>query len=454
MNKQRRQFIKAAAAGGLTSAMGHMPGAVFAQSSSVSGFSDYKALVCLFLAGGNDSWNMLVPTSNAQYDDYNNSRGGSGNNGLAIERSELLPVSGSTDGVNYGFHPSMPEMQALYNSGQCAAVANVGPLIEPTTMQQYRDRSVELPPQLFSHSDQVGQWQKLRGGAILTSGWGGRIADVLSSQLGGQSLPTNISLSGTTVFQAGDTSVPYVIGSSGATLFRGLTPGESLSNAFLDIAHADYPNLYQSGFSKVQQRATDFSELVTKSLDSAHSFEALADDARLSDLETQFRTVAKMISQQSQLSMSRQIFFVTLGGFDTHDDQKQDQPELLGDVSRSLKAFYDSMQEIGMQDSVTAFTSSEFGRTLSSNGDGSDHGWGGVHLAVGGAVNGGQIYGQYPSLALDSELEIGRGRFLPTISSDQYAATFANWFGVQDQNLSTVAPSINNFAQRNLGIFG
>ena len=161
-----------------------------------------------------------------------------------------------------------------------------------------------------------------------------------------------------------------------------------------------------------------------------------------------------MISQQSQLSMSRQIFFVTLGGFDTHDDQRQDQPELLGDVSRSLKAFHDSMQEIGMQDSVTAFTSSEFGRTLSSNGDGSDHGWGGVHLAVGGAVNGGQIYGQYPSLALDSELEIGRGRFLPTISSDQYAATFANWFGVQDQNLSTIAPSINNFAQRNLGIFG
>ena len=451
MNKQRRHFIQAVAASGLTSVMGHLSGSVYAQSSGVSGFSDYKALVCVFLAGGNDSWNMVVPTSASEYNAYNASRGGTGNNGLAIASSDLLPISGNVDGVNYGFHPSMPEMQSLYNSGQCAVIANVGPLVEPTTVQQYRAQTVGIPPQLFSHNDQQGQWHTLRGDSILTSGWGGRVADALSSQLGGQTLPTNISLSGTTLFQAGNTSVPYVMGATGSTPFSGLTPGESLSNAFQSIANADYPNIYQRSFSGVQQRAFEFSDRVNTSLDNARNFTALPDGDDSSILSAQLRTVAKIISQQSALSMSRQIFFVQLGGFDTHDNQNLEQPVLLGDVSRSLKSFYDAMGEINMQSAVTAYTNSDFGRTLSSNGDGSDHGWGGVHLTVGGAVNGGQIYGQYPSLALGSELELGRGRFVPSTSSDQYAATLANWFGVTNQNLATVAPNINSFIQQDLG---
>jgi len=390
MNKQRRHLIQAAAVGGLTSIMGHMPRSVYAQSSGVSGFSDYKALVCVFLAGGNDSWNMVVPTSTSEYNAYNASRGGTGNNGLAIERSELLPISGSVGGVNYGFHSSMPEMQSLYNSGQCAVVANVGPLIEPTTVRQFRDRSVGIPPQLFSHNDQQAQWHTLRGESLLTSGWGGRVADVLSTQLGGQSLPTNISLAGTTLFQAGNTSVPYVMGTTGSTPFSGLTPDDSLSNTFESIANANYPNIYQRNFSEVQQRALSFSDLVNTSLDNSRSFAALPDDDNESILSTQLRTVAKIISQQSELSMSRQVFFVQLGGFDTHDNQNLEHPLLLADVSRSLKSFYDAMGEINMQNAVTAYTSSDFGRTLTSNGDGADHGWGGVHLAVGGAVNGGQ----------------------------------------------------------------
>ena len=450
MNKQRRYFMQAAALGGL-SAMGHMPRSVFAQSTGLSGFSDYKALVCVFLSGGNDSWNMVVPTTNAEYNAYNASRGGTGNNGLALENSDLLPISGATEGVNYGFHPSMPEMQALYNSGECAVLANVGPLVEPTTVQQFREQTVDVPPQLFSHNDQEGQWHSLRGEAILTSGWGGRVADVLSAQLGGQTLPTNISLAGTTLFQAGSSSMPYVMGATGATPFSGLTPGDPLSNAFQNIASASYPNIYQRGFSEVQQRAFEFSDRVNNALDNSRSFDALPDGDNESILSSQLRTVAKIISQQSQLSMSRQIFYVQLGGFDTHDDQNIEQPLLLGEVSRSLNAFHQAMGEINMQDSVTAFTNSDFGRTLSSNGDGADHGWGGVHLMLGGAVNGGQIYGQYPSLALGSELDLGRGRFVPTTSCDQYAATLANWFGVQTQNLSTVAPCINNFSQRDLG---
>jgi len=446
MNKHRRHFIQAAALGGLSSAIGHVPGV-----SAQSGFSDYKALVCVFLAGGNDSWNMVVPTSTSEYNAYNASRGGTGNNGLAVPNSELLPISGELDGVNYGFHPSMPEMQSLYNSGQCAVVANVGPLIEPTTVQQFRDRTVGLPPQLFSHNDQQGQWHTLRGESLLTSGWGGRVADVLSSQLGGQTLPTNISLSGTTQFQAGNTSVPYVMGATGSRPFSGLNPGEPLSDAFRNIANVDYSNIYQRSFAQVQQRAFEFSDRVNNSLANSRSFVALPDNDVSSGLAIQLRTVAKMISQRNALSMSRQIFFVQLGGFDTHDNQNIEHPLLLADVSQSLRSFYDAMLEIGMQDAVTTYTSSDFGRTLSSNGDGADHGWGGVHLAVGGAVNGGQIYGQYPSLALRSELDLGRGRFVPTTSSDQYAATLASWFGVNNQNLATVAPCINNFTQRNLG---
>ena len=451
MNKQRRHFIQTTALGALTATMGHMPKSVYAQSSGLSGFSDYKALVCVFLAGGNDGWNMVVPTNTAEYNAYNASRGGTGNNGLAIERSDLLSMSGSVDGISYGFHPSMPEMQALYNAGECAVIANVGPLIEPTNLQEYRDRSVGIPPQLFSHNDQQGQWHSLRGEAILTSGWGGRVADVLSAQLGGQILPTNISLAGTTLFQAGNTSVPYVMGATGSTPFSGLTPGDSLSDAFQNIANANYSNVYQRSFSDVQQRAFEFSDRVNASLENAHSFNALPDEDNESILSSQLRTVAKIISQRSALTMSRQIFFVQLGGFDTHDNQNIEQPELLADVSRSLKSFYDAMGEINMQDAVTAYTNSDFGRTLSSNGDGSDHGWGSVHLAIGGATNGGQIYGQYPSLALGGELELGRGRIIPTTSSDQYAATLASWFGVNDQNLTTVAPCVNNFSQRNLG---
>jgi len=460
MNKQRRHFIQAAVTGGLSYAMGPMSSSVYAQSSGLSG---YKALVCVFLAGGNDSWNTVVPISTPEYNAYNASRGGTGNNGLAIASSQLLPMSGNVDGINYGFHPRMPEIQSLYNSGDCAVIANVGPLVEPTTVRQFRDQTVGVPPQLFSHNDQQGQWHTLRGESLMTSGWGGRVADVLSSQLGGQSLPTNISLSGTTLFQAGNSSVPYVMGATGSRPFTGLTPGEPLSDTFRSIANANYQNIYQRSFAGVQQRAFEFSDRVNTSLSNSHSFNALPDENIASVLDdsdanpalvSQLRTVAKIISQRSALSMSRQIFFVQLGGFDTHDNQNAEQQLLLSNVSRSLNAFYEAMGEINMQDQVTAYTSSDFGRTLSSNGDGADHGWGGVHLAVGGAVNGGQIYGQYPSLALGSELDLGRGRIVPTTSSDQYAATLANWFGVDNQNLASIAPSINNFAQRDLGFMG
>jgi uncharacterized protein (DUF1501 family) len=453
----RRRFMKSAAAGGLAYAFGRTAGTVQAQAVGVGGFNDYKALVCVFLAGGNDSWNMVVPTTTAEYNAYSRSRGGDAGvgSGLAIPQASLLPLGG----VAYGMHPSMAGMQGLFNSAHAAVLANIGPLIRPTTKQQYQTPGWELPPQLFSHNDQQDQWHSLRGRQLLKTGWGGRVADALLAQTGAQQLPLAVSLAGQTLFEAGTNARPYVMGSTGASNFAGFgASGVTLARrqafqAVVDAALASTANTpYERSYATVQQRAVQFSDRVNSALGQARSFTSLPDTGvTLSSLSTQLRTVAKMISVRSQLAMSRQVFFVQIGGFDTHDDLVALQPGLLGDVSNSIKAFYDALVEMGMDTAVTLFTHSDFGRTLTSNGDGSDHAWGGVQFVVGGAVRGGAIYGDYPLLEIGSAQDVGGGRFIPTVSADQYAATLATWFGVADADLASVAPSIGNFSQRNLG---
>jgi uncharacterized protein (DUF1501 family) len=451
----RRRFMKAAAAGGLAYAFGRTAGTVQAQSIGVSGFNDYRALVCVFLAGGNDCWNMVVPTSTAEYNAYSRSRGGEAGvgSGLAIPQASLLPISLQTANVNgmtFGLHPSMAGLQGLFNSAHAAVVANVGPLIRPTTKAQYQTPGWELPPQLFSHNDQQDQWHSLRGRQLLKTGWGGRVADAL---------PLAVSLAGQTLFEAGSAARPYVMGSTGATNFAGFAAtGVGLARrqafqAVLDATLASTTNtVYERAYATVQGSAVQFSDRVNTALGQSRSFTALPDSGvTLSSLSTQLRTVAKMISVRSQLAMSRQIFFVQIGGFDTHDDLVTLQPNLLGDVSNSIKAFYDALVEMGMDSSVTLFTHSDFGRTLTSNGDGSDHAWGGIQFVVGGAVRGATIYGDYPLLEIGSTLDVGGGRFIPTASADQYAATLATWFGVADVDLDRVSPNIGNFSQRNLG---
>ncbi|MEZ5458353.1 MAG: DUF1501 domain-containing protein [Steroidobacteraceae bacterium] len=461
MNRQRRRFLRAAAAGGVAYAFGRTPGTVYAQMAGGGPFPDYKAMVCLFLFGGNDSWNMLVPNSTAEYNAYFAARGGGTASSLAIDRSALLPINPLTPdptGATYGLHPSMAGMQTLFNSGRAAVVANVGPLIRPTTKAQYQNAASSghaLPPQLFSHNDQQDQWHSLRGRAIMKSGWGGRVADVLNAQAGSQQLPINVSLAGQTFFQAGDVATPYVMGATGANTFAGFGTGRVAAGrrtAFEAIANANYDTIYERGFAAVQRRAVQYADTVNAALATARDFAALPNSGvQLSPLQTQLRTVAKMIDVRSRLSMSRQIFFVSTGGFDSHDNQNDDQPGLLGNVSASIASFYAALQEMGLENSVTLFTQSDFGRTLTSNGDGSDHAWGGVQFVVGGAVLGQQVYGQYPLLSINGPDDVGGGRIIPTTSSDQYAATLARWFGVQDSNLPLVAPSIGNFAQRDLG---
>jgi uncharacterized protein (DUF1501 family) len=444
----RRRFLRACAAGGALYAFGRTPGSILAQAAGVTGFSDYKALVCVFLYGGNDSWSMVVPRSDAEYAVYAQSR-----QNLAIARDQLLPVNAlNGNGALYGLHPSMQGLANLFESGRCAVMANVGPLIEPTTKAQFQVNAVELPPQLFSHNDQQDQWHSLRGKAAAKSGWAGRIADALASEVSAQQLAMNVSLSGTTLFQAGVNATPYVMGPDGATTFTGLgaTGAEAARKAaFQAILNASYGSVYQRAFADAQKRAVHYADLVNDALAAAPPL-STAFPAN-SNLGTQLQTVARMIAVRDRLGMSRQIFFVAIGGFDTHDYQLRDQPGLLADVSSSLAAFHAASVELGVASNVTTFTQSDFGRTLTSNGDGSDHAWGGVQFVVGDAVKGRTLYGRYPTLQIDGPDDVGGGRMIPAVSSDQYAATLTKWFGVADTQIPTIAPSIGNFAEQDLG---
>jgi uncharacterized protein (DUF1501 family) len=445
----RRRFIKAAAAGGAAYAMGHVPDTVFAQMAGGGNFPDYRALVCVFLFGGNDSWNMVVPYSVPEYNAYQAAR-----QSLAVARDVLLPIQPDvSDGAQYGFHPSMSGLQQLFTAGQCAVIANVGPLLdERTDKNTYASRSVPLPPQLFSHNDQQDQWHSLKGNTQSKTGWAGRVADVLAGSTVGQQLAVNVSLSGQTLFQAGEQAVPYTMGADGPAQFLGLSEADALAvsrrTAFTNVVHANYGSIYERGYADVQRRALQFSDRVNAAIAAAP---ALATTFPNSNLGKQLRTVARLVASRNRLQMSRQIFFVAAGGFDSHDNQVADQPGLLGGISASMKAFYDATVELGVANNVTTFTQSDFGRTLTSNGDGSDHAWGGVQLVVGGAVHGRNFYGAYPQLSLGSARDVGGGRFIPSVSSDQYAATLAKWLGVTDANLNLVAPSLTAFSVRDLG---
>jgi uncharacterized protein (DUF1501 family) len=444
----RRRFIQNSALGVAGATFAHLPGAVHAQLlGSNAAFTDYKALVCVFLFGGNDSFNMVVPRSDAEYTVYANSR-----QNLAVARDELLPIQPVTnDGALYGLHPLMPGIRDLFEGGRAAVVANLGPLIQPTTRDQYLNRSVPLPPQLFSHNDQQDQWQTLRGQGSVQTGWAGRIADALAPQTLAQQIALNISLNGTTPFQAGLDTLPYTIGTTGAPVYFGMTTApedRDRRSAFESLLAENWPSIFARAFARVHRRALDTADLVNAALALAPALTTLFPASRLAQ---QLAMVAKLIAVRDELDMSRQIFFVAAGGFDTHDRQADDQPDLLADVSASIAAFHAATVELGVATQVTTFTQSDFGRTLTSNGDGTDHGWGGHQLVVGDAVRGRDIFGVMPRLEIGGPDDAGAGRIVPTISVDQFAATLAKWFGVADAQLDAIAPNLRNFGSRDIG---
>ena len=448
----RRDFLRTSGAAAAAATLASTPGIAWSQGvGTTAPFPDFKALVCVFLHGGNDSFNMLVPNTTAEYNAYAASR-----QNLAIAQQDLLPINpvSLAPGSNaFGLHPSMGGMQNLFETGRAAFVANVGPLVEPTTRDQYFNQSVTLPSQLFSHNDQQSQWHSLKGANTSKTGWAGRIADLIRTSVADQQMATNASLYGTTLFQSAEETIAYVMGQTGPLPYEGFSndPNNILYDqklAFQRVVEAQYGSIYERGFAEIQQRAIDAADAVSDAIAGAPVLNTVFPNTPLG---RQLETVAKLIGNKDALAMQRQIFFIGIGGFDSHDDQNQNQPGLLGGVSESMSAFYAATAELNIADSVTAFTQSDFGRTLTSNGDGTDHAWGGNQIVIGGAVSGQDIYGNYPVLQIGGIDDVGGGRMIPTTSADQFAATLAGWFGVPDVDLDIVAPNIDNFAQRDLG---
>ncbi len=412
---------------------------------------DFKALVCVFLYGGNDSANLLVPRDPANYNAYATQRGV-----LALPQSAILPINDLVnDGRDFALHPSVPELRDIYNQGKLAFVANVGSLMAPVTRDTYLNGSVQLPPQLFSHEDQQTQWQTSWPGNPSRTGWGGRMADLLRTLNGSSAISMSISVAGSNVFEVGNVVSQYQVstnGSIGLSGFNGTSDPRYV--AYNNIATLPYTNLFERAFGAVTRRAIDNNVLITNALAVAPPLTTVY--PANSYLGDQLNMVARLISVRAALGMRRQIYFVSVGGFDTHDHELTDQPALLGDVSTALSAFYRSTVELGMQNSVTTFTASDFGRTFTTNGAGSDHGWGGHHLVMGGDVKGGNVYGRYPILSVDGPDDTGYGRWIPSTSVDEYSATLAKWFGVNPSlapggEMLTVFPNLGRFATPDLG---
>ncbi len=398
--------------------------------------SDYKALVCLFLAGGNDSFNMLVPRQSTAYQEYAAVR-----DNLALSETSLLPItSAGQPYAEFGIHPAMTNLKSLYDDGNAAFVANVGSLIRPTTLADFQ-AGLNIPSGLFSHSDEQFHWQtivpQVRGGG--PGGWGGRIADLMAHVNAGSPLSMNISLSGINTFQTGGSTVQFVADASGAPEIQAFDdPVEKV--AVQTMLEENYRSLYEATYSSSTTTTFD------KTVQFAEAIEPVEITSPFTGrLGSQLRMIARCMAARENLGMKRQIFFVLRGGWDHHTEVLNNQNGLLGEIDTALGEFWACLGDLGLQDAVTLFSASDFGRTLTSNGRGSDHAWGGNTMVMGGAVNGGRIYGQYPELGLGNALDTGRGRLIPTTAVDLYCTELASWFGVPAGEMATILPNVSNF---------
>ncbi len=446
----RRGFLKTTcctAAAGVAAASFSRFGLVNALAQTQQ---DYKALVCIFLFGGNDANNLIVPLNPSDYANYAKIRAG-----LALSQGQLLPVTPKSLGVPYGFHPKLAEVQALFNQGQMALLANAGTLVQPTTRDQFIQGQATVPQNLFSHADQQQQMQTATLNTFAEVGWGGKLADKIQSIYGGN-FPVLISLAGSNVFAEG--LVVRSIESSGDPTkplsgFYGSSEDNSRLAALQSLLTFD------TGVSLIQAASTTTSNAIQ---DGKTLAAAIAQGAALhtpfpqSYLGGQLQQVAQIIQVRAALGLPRQIFFVSTNGFDTHSDQLNQQNNLYQDLSQCMNAFYQATVEIGVAPQVSTFTLSDFGRTfLPDSTSGTDHAWGSHHLIMGGAIAGGDFYGAFPTQALggpdDATTE---GRWIPTTSLDQYGATLAQWFGVQPADLPSIFPNLPNFQNPTLGFAG
>jgi len=424
--------------------------------------TDYKALVCVFMYGGNDYANTVVTYDDDSYNKYSAIRVPVAAGGIALDKAALAPtlltptvapVDIMGRSRQYALHPSMTGLAGLFNAGHAAVQLNVGPLVVPLTRDQYKSTNrtlYPLPPQLFSHNDQQSIWQSSspEGSKV---GWGGNIGDLaLSSNT--NSLFTCMSVTGNAVFLSGDTALQYQVSTNGAIKIRPATDttvygSTAVKTAINTLIQQPRLQKLENEYNRVTLRAMNAEASVTAALALTPPTTVFPTDS----FSQQLKMVARLIKGQASLGAKRQVFMVSLGGFDLHDNLITQQPALLDRVSAAMTAFYNATVEMGVANKVTAFTASDFGRTLASNGDGSDHGWGSHHLIVGGAVNGAAFYGTPPPVsvgntaAADDQWHVGQGRLLPSTSVDQYAATLAKWFGVADTELTNILPNIGHF---------
>ena len=468
----RRAFLKRSAQLAVTGAA--LPTVLnLAAMGEAAAFSatGYKALVCVFLEGGNDSYNTVVPYDTTSYDRYSLARGGRVDRtggGIALARSALAstvlgPATALPGGLQYALHPEMTALAGLFNAGRAAVLLNVGPLVVPLTRAQYEGSNRALypiPPQLFSHNDQQSVWQSSSPEGA-SAGWGGNIGDLALSSNGTNSMLTCISVTGNAVFLTGDDALAYKVNTLGAVKIGAVTSNvfnsSAVRQAMSTLVQQTRGDSIEEEYNRVTRRAIAQEAVVSAGLGSGDglgtgpkfaSFAALpADNA----LASQLKLVARLIAARASFGVTRQVFFVSMGGFDFHDKQIADQAKALRKVSDALSAFYETTAQLGVAGQVTAFTASDFGRTLTSNGDGTDHGWGGHQFIVGGAVQGQRFVGTPPPISKDdgggteNQSHVGFGRLLPSTSVDSYAATLARWFGVQGTELNAILPNLRNF---------
>jgi uncharacterized protein (DUF1501 family) len=447
--QSRRSFLGQAscAAIGSTSILSTLSNFLFtnaAVAQNVASFNDYRALICLYLPGGNDSFNLLVPTG-AAYNEYATIRADLKlPDHIPGDPTTILPITPLNNaGRPLALHPGASALKELFDAGKLSFIANIGSLIEPITLAQHQS-GYKNPLGLFSHSDQSDQWQTSIPQSRSSIGWAGRLADQLVSANRSSQVSMNISISGYNVWQTGNQVIPYTLGRFGAINYENSrdTGVINFRKQALDSQLAiEYRNVFEKTYSRIKTNAgeayLEYSAAINNTLP--------ADNMGNNPLADQLRQVAKIIAGRSSLGVKRQTFYVQWGGWDFHDNVLANMETMIPLVSNTLKAFYDLTVAMGVQNNVTTYTASDFGRSLTSNAQGSDHAWGGNQFIMGGAVNGQRIFGQYPDLYAGNPLDTGRGILIPTTSVDQLAAEFAIWMGASKSDLPYILPNIGNF---------
>ncbi len=452
---QRREFLRKSTlmSGALAGAAPFALNLAAIGEAAAQTASDYKAIVCVFLYGGNDYGNTLIPYDNANYSAYATIRQKLAYSQSSLAATVLNPTVPAPNGRQMALAPELAPLKPLFDSGNLGVLCNIGTLVVPTTVAQYKAKSVPLPPKLFSHNDQQSFWQSSNPEGA-TTGWGGRLGDLMLSS-NSNALFTAMSVSGSALLLNGNQVSQYGVTSKGSNGLRGVDSnlyGSANCSAMLrSLVTQSRTNQLENAYVKIMNRSLAGNASLKTALASVPPFSTPYDPNN--SLAGQLQMVAKLIAGRNSLGTKRQIFFVSLGGFDNHDGLLTQHPGLLKTVADALNSFYQTTKELNIADSVTTFTASDFGRTLAVNDDGSDHGWGSHHFILGGAVNGKTLHGKLPAIAVNGPDDVGQGRLLPTTSVDQLGAALATWFGVSATNLPIVLPNSHNFDLTALKLF-